>query len=232
MATPLKLMVENDFRDYEIIVESKESKQRKIIIRGPYIVTEKRNENGRVYSRSKMEKCVDVFNEKMIKTGRALGELEHPPTIEIDLKKACHRITSLEQDGNIWIGESVVLCTSADGTIKGTANGDALAAIVQYGGKPGMSTRGAGYANDRSGLVEEYELITVDAVSKPSGPGCFVKGILESKDFMINTHGYLVECAYTKLEKDLEYMPGQVGVNNREKQAKMERILREFINRI
>ena len=47
-------------------------------------------------------------------------------------------------------------------------------------------------------------LITIDTVLEPSGPGCYINDIIcEQKDYMINEHGIIVECAYNKLEKNL-----------------------------
>lgn len=234
MNKPLKLIVENEFNDFDIMItESTTSKgHTKIKIKGPFIVAEKRNENGRLYPRQLMEKSVDVFEKSMIQTSRAFGELEHPPTIEIDLNKACHLITDLKQEGDIWVGESVVLTSSPDGAIKGTPKGDILASLIQFGGKPGVSTRGAGYVNESDGMVEEYELVTEDVVSNPSGPGCFVNGILESKNFMLNVHGELMECAYDSFEKGIQQVSPHAGVHVRQNAQTLEQVFRQFIEQI
>jgi len=222
----LKLIIENDIYDYDIILEQDNANSPKFFkIRGPYVVANQKNANGRVYDASMMECSVNNFVTEMVSTGRALGELNHPDHTEIDPQRVCHRITSLSRDNNQWIGESIVLSSSPDGTIKGTPCGDILAAILQHGGKPGMSTRGVGNI-DESGLVNEYKLITVDSVSSPSGPGCFVDGILESKNFMINTHGDIIESAYRQFENGVKNLPSH------EKKAYLETILKKFIESI
>ena len=226
--TALKLIVENDFRDFDVILEQENPESiKKLKIRGPYIVSEQKNANGRTYRKSIMESAVNDFKRDFIETGRALGELNHPTHTEIDQKQACHRIIDLVEDGNSWIGTSLVLCSSQDGKIRGTPNGDILASIIQYGGKPGMSTRGVGSINE-SNVVDAYKMITVDCVSSPSGPGCFINGILESKNFMIDVHGDIIEASYNTLEKNLEKLPRHID----EKNEFLVSVIRSFIESI
>lgn len=224
----LKLITENDFFDYEVIVEQKNPSEPKFLkVRGPYIVTEEENANGRKYSKKMMEeKWVPEFIKDVVETGGGMGELNHPPNTDINPERICHKIINLKQDGNNWIGESVILSSSPDGKIKGTPNGDILASIVQHSCRIGMSTRGVGEINEDGMIDSEYKLITVDAVTNPSGPGCFVEGILESKNFMINTHGEIVEMAYNDLENGLKTLP------KNEKQVYVETILRKFLDKI
>ena len=165
---------------------------------GVDIVAEKKNANGRVYDRAVMEKAVDEFHTNYINMKRSVGELNHPDNTDINYEKACHMITGLKQDGNIWVGESKVLT--------GVPYGDLLAGLLENGVKVGMSTRGVGNVTG-SNRVDEYKLVAVDVVSNPSAPGAFVNGILESKNYMIDTHGDIVECAYAKLENDLTVLP-------------------------
>ena len=226
----LKLIIENEFRDYDVIVEQENPQSPKFMkITGPYIVAEEKNANGRIYKQNIMESAVEDYIDEYIKSGRAMGELNHPTHTEIDQKEVCHRVVDLKQDGNVWTGTSIVLCSSEDGKIKGTPNGDILASILQHGGKPGMSTRGVGNITE-SGIVDEYKLITIDAVSNPSGPGCYVDGILEAKSFMIDNHGDIVETAYNKLETKLEKMPNSNIVTIKEDY--MVNIIKEFIKSI
>lgn len=228
MSKPLKLITETDFRDYDVIIEQENPDAPKFLkVKGPYIVAEEKNANGRIYKRNIMESSVSTFKKELIDTGRAFGELNHPTHTEIDQKEVCHRVLDLVQEGNIWVGTSIILCSSPDGKIKGTPNGDILASILQHGGKPGMSTRGVGNINE-SGVVDEYQLITVDCVSNPSGPGCFVNGILEARNFMIDQHGDIVEIAYEKLEKDLMNLPTKME----EKNDHIIKVLKEFIKSI
>jgi len=77
----------------------------------------------------------------------------------------------------------------------------------------GFSTRCLGDVDD-DGVVKQLKMCAIDCVSNPSiGIFCetngnrFVNGILESKDFMIDMHGDIVEHSYNKLNKKLSKMP-------------------------
>lgn len=223
----LKLLVEHEINDYEVILEQESKDKPEILkIKGPYIITEARNSNGRLYKDPIMEKCVTEFDRDFIKTCRALGELNHPDHTEINPDRACHRILNLQRftDNKTkgWMGESVIL--------KGCPCGDIVTSIIKYGGKPGVSTRGVGNITE-SGIVDEYKLITVDVVTNPSGPGCFVNGILESKNYMINQYGDIIEQAYNKLTNSLNKIPTHSIHTDIGKQY-LDKVLREFIKSI
>jgi len=225
----MKLIVENDFNDFDIIIEQENpNKQKSIRVKGPYIVTEKKNANGRVYDEGLMDRCVNEWMKTTVAAGRALGEMNHPPHTEIDQERACHRVTDMVKDGKLWIGESVVLTSSPDGTIKGTPMGDILASIIQHGGKPGMSTRGVGEISESGRIDKDYKLITVDCVANPSGPGCFVNGILESKNFIIDTYGDIIEKQYEKFENGLKDIPTH-STRTDLGQAYVQNLIEQFI---
>jgi hypothetical protein len=86
--------------------------------------------------------------------------------------------------------------------------GDLLAGLIQNGVKIGMSTRGVGNLNQK-GIVDEYKLVSVDAVWNPSGPGCMAESLYESRGYMIDQHGTIrpVEQAYDKLTAALSHLP-------------------------
>jgi hypothetical protein len=74
-----------------------------------------------------------------------------------------------------------------------------------------MSSRGVGNINERQ-EVDDYKLVAVDAVWNPSGKlsdgsQCFINGIYESKNYMVDQYGYIVEMAYTKLDNTLANLP-------------------------
>ena len=201
----LKLIVDSvDAQSMEMIVEQKGPNDKKVLkIRGPYIATEKENKNGRIYGRALMEKVVGSYQKSHIKTGRAMGELEHPATTTINLENVCHLITEIEQNGNDFIGESIVM---------DTPKGQILQSIILAGGKIGCSTRGVGQVSDKNRVDEEYKLITIDVVHDPSGvtgnnEACFVDGIMESKEFVINKQGNIYEAKYAALENNLSHLP-------------------------
>ena len=106
-----------------------------------------------------------------------------------------------------------------------------MASLLAYGTKLGFSTRGVGEVSESTNEVTEFHLCTIDLVSNPSigmfcdsnGNRC-VNGILESKDFMVNTHGRIVEKAYSKLEKNI----GKLPVKRSARDIKVANAVHEF----
>jgi hypothetical protein len=60
--------------------------------------------------------------------------------------------------------------------------------MLESGVKLGVSSRGSGNVDDRSGEVSEFEIITVDIVAQPSAPGAYPTAIYEH--FMNSRGGY------------------------------------------
>ena len=103
-----KLLVEKtDPSEFEYIVEEKNNKsESRLYIKGPYMMASSVNKNKRVYDLDNMVQEVTRYEKEMIKTDRAMGELNHPTTAEVDLERACHIVTEMKQDGNIFYGKS------------------------------------------------------------------------------------------------------------------------------
>lgn len=122
---------------------------------------------------------------------------------EIDLSRLCHKILSLEHDekGKHFIGRSLVLSTPS---------GKILESLIKDKVKTGMSTKALGQikeSND-SNIVTNFYLVGVDAVYDPSYSSAFVNGILESKEFIINSDNKF-EQAYDKFESGLSKYPSR-----------------------
>ncbi|RMD45853.1 MAG: hypothetical protein D6834_03220, partial [Aquificota bacterium] len=225
----LYLIVENDFRDfeYEIIQEQvNDKKYPKFKIKGPYALSDTKNKNKRIYPEKILDTSINEYIENVVKTSNAFGEMNHPTREFVDYERACHLVNNLQKDGKVWIGESIVLTSSGDGVIKGTPQGDILASIIQHGGRPGISSRGVGKLDDKSNTVTEFKLIAFDCVSNPSTPGAFVDGILESKKFMIDEHGMILEQSYDRFEQEINNLPKKTDERN----EKMIKAINEFIN--
>lgn len=224
--TYLKLIVEDDFNDYKtLITESENSGFKKIKLVGPYIVADKNNNNKRKYIYEELKPEVDRFIKEMVESNRALGELEHPKYAYINPERAAIKIESLvlDESAKTWVGTSIVLASDPVNNIKGTPLGDILASLVQYGAKLGFSTRGVGTIEEA--IVKNYRITTVDCVTNPS-IGEFVEGILESKTFVINTHGMILEANYDQIEQDLR------NLHRKDKAVQVEKAVKRFINRI
>jgi hypothetical protein len=199
----LRLLVETPASEeqFEYIEEQKNIKGQSIMkIRGPYMACEEVNKNKRIYTESDMEREVNRYVQEMVIPKRALGELNHPASAEVDLERACHMVTSLRKDGKIIIGESIVLSTPV---------GQIVRSLINDGVKVGMSSRALGQLEEQSdgiNRVNEMRLIAVDCVADPSCPKAFVNGILESKQYVLGMDGKLEE-VYESFEKSIRGLP-------------------------
>jgi hypothetical protein len=199
----LRLLVETPAPEeqFEYILEEKNSKgPARLCIQGPYMVCNEVNKNQRIYEKTDMEREVNRYIKEMVNTQRAIGELNHPTSAEVNLERACHIVTNLKMEGNYVIGKSQVLSTPM---------GQLVRSLINDGVKVGMSSRALGKLNEEStgiNRVTDMRLIAVDCVADPSCPKAFVNGILESKQFVLAQDGQLEEI-YDKFEKALKSLP-------------------------
>jgi hypothetical protein len=205
MPSYLKLIGEADFANYDIITEKNQRTGESMFkIRGPYLMADRENGNGRIYPYKVLNPQVEKYVKERVETGGAMGELEHPDYTYVNLERACHKVTSLKEENKIWVGESVIL--------SGTPTGDIVTALLKHEARLGMSSRGVGKLSEKEesdsgpSVVESYFMICIDTVADPS-IGQYVDGILESKDFMVDRHGMIVEAKFDMLEKSLIKLP-------------------------
>jgi len=189
------------------------TKPRTMKFKGCFLVSERKNGNDRIYPYEILKKEVDRFRTELIETNRALMELEHSTSSEIDPVRASARILSLEEDNKTWVGEGVILCSDEKFGIRGTPCGDTLASLTQYGTNWGVSSRALGDVDDE-GIVKDLHLVTIDTVMNPSigemvttDGNRFVNGILESKQWVCNIHGEMVERKFNRFERRISKMP-------------------------
>jgi hypothetical protein len=196
-----KLITETPFFEFKPIVEERNlDKPSSLYIEGPFLMAEKKNRNGRIYSIDEMITEVHRYDEEMIKQDRAYGELNHPTSAEINPERACHRIVELHQDGNYFHGRSKILNTPLGHIVKN---------IILDGGKLGVSSRALGRITESpdGNRVSKLRLICCDVVADPSVDKAFVNGVLESKAWILNESSGQFEALYEKLEKDLSSLP-------------------------
>lgn len=204
MAKGLNLICETptlDLSDYTVAIEQANPYTPKTwTISGPFTEANKRNRNNRIYPLEEMVQQINEFNETLVSQHRALGELEHPQYPQINAAEACHLITELKQDGNLFIGKSKILSTPKGKVVEG---------LLQGGVKLGISSRSLGEV-DPNGVVTGFQLCTFDIVADPSCPAAFVDGILESKRFVCLGDGKY-ETIYEELDKKLATLPVDKG---------------------
>lgn len=205
MANAHKLLVETpDFESFTCISEEKNLKdgKRKLYLEGPYMMANEVNKNKRCYDLTEMVSEVRRYTDECIKNGRALGELNHPSTVDIDLSRACHNVINLRQEGNYFIGKSQVLSTPM---------GKIVENLIDDGVTPGVSTRCLGQLEpdplkEDINRVKNMKLVAIDVVADPSCPKAFVNGILESKQWILDNNGEFSE-AYDFFEESLISLP-------------------------
>jgi hypothetical protein len=174
----MKLITE-EIESVEVITENVSGKKT-LYIQGPFLQTEQKNRNGRVYRREIMEREVKRYSDSYINKGRALGELGHPDGPTVNLDRVSHKIVSLEQKGNDFIGKAQILSTPM---------GKIAESLLKEGVTLGVSSRGIGSVTQhRDGYMEvgeDFMLATAaDIVADPSAPDAFVQGIMEGKEWI------------------------------------------------
>lgn len=198
----MKLITEHK-QEVQILTEEKDGKK-EYYIEGIFLQSELKNHNGRVYPKRVMENAVKTYTDKYIKTGRALGELTHPQSCQINPDRVSHLITELREDGTNYIGKAKVLDTPCGRIVEG---------LLKGGVKLGVSSRGMGTLKERhDGIMEvsdDFTLATAaDIVTDPSGPDCFVDGILEGVEW-IYVDGRYVEKHIEQATKAIKQAPAR-----------------------
>ena len=174
----MKLITE-EIEQVEVIVESRNGKKN-LYIEGVFLQSEMKNRNGRVYPKQTLMREVNRYNENFVEKCRALGELGHPDGPTVNLDRVSHKIVSLKEDGNNFIGKAKILSTPM---------GKIASNLLGEGVKLGVSSRGVGSlskTNEGYSVVgEDFTLATAaDIVADPSAPDAFVDGIMEGKEWV------------------------------------------------
>jgi len=181
------------FDKLEVIKEQDGEGKKVFRLRGPFLEADIKNKNGRLYSKELLVREVNDFVTSKIKKNRSMGELDHPENPQINLERVSHIIESLEMKDNVGYGVAKLIDTPM-GRIAKT--------LVDEGIIVGMSTRGVGTLDGET-VKEDYKLITVDIVADPSAPNCFVEGVLENKEYVINGD-QIVEIAIQNLQRKVD----------------------------
>ena len=202
MGLKLKLIAEHPetFTNFEIIEEQNNlGKPSTLYVAGNMIGCNQKNKNGRYYDFDNTRSEVNRYIEEMVKPGRAMGELNHPSSADVNLERACHMITEFRETDEGFYGKAKVLSTPC---------GQILRALINDGVSIGMSTRALGSLKEGNdyNLVENMHLVAVDAVADPSYSKAFVNGILESRSYVIDQDGSFEEI-YDNFDKAIKKLP-------------------------
>ena len=168
-----------NFDQAQIVLERAED-GKSMHLNGICIQGDIRNANQRVYPVSEISKAVKTLNEQIAGGYSVLGEVDHPADLKINLDRVSHMITKMWMDGPNGYGKLKILPTPM---------GKLIETMLESGVKLGVSSRGSGnVAEDGSGKVNDFEIITVDVVAQPSAPGAYPTPVYEH--IMNNQGGY------------------------------------------
>ena len=176
-----------------------------LYMKGICIQGAKENANGRTYPVVEISRAVDTVNEQIKNGLSVLGEVDHPEDLKINLDRVCHTVEGMWMNGSDGYGKLKILPTPMGQLVK---------TMLDSGVKLGVSSRGSGNVDDRTGHVSDFEIVTVDVVAQPSAPNAYPTAIYEG--LMNMKYGHRV----------LE-IAKEVGQDN-----KVQRYLKEEIKRL
>ena len=216
----MKLITE-EINQVQFIVEESNGK-RSLFIEGVFLQGNVKNRNGRVYRTETLKREVDRYITEHVNRGRALGELGHPDGPVVNLDRVSHKIVSLRQEGNNFVGRAKLLETPMGKIAKN---------LIEEGVTLGVSSRGVGSLKEtKKGykvVGEDFMLATAaDIVADPSAPDAFVQGIMEGKEWFYD-NGIL-------REKQIDDTVSTINklVESRELQEKKVELFQNFLSNL
>ena len=172
-------LIREEIESVDFLVEERNGKK-SMYIEGVFLQGNIKNRNGRMYPMETLRREVSRYNENHVVAGRALGELGHPDGPTVNLDRVSHKIVSLKENGDNFIGKAKILSTPM---------GKIAQSLIGEGVRLGVSSRGIGSLKQtREGVNivgDDFMLATAaDIVADPSAPDAFVEGIMEGKDWV------------------------------------------------
>lgn len=148
----------------------------KVRMRGEFARCGVATENKRVYPHRLWEREINRLSRPM-QERQLYGELDHPSDGRTQLARVSHILTNLEIKDGVVYGEAEILDTE---------RGKNLKAILQAGGKVGISSRGFGETrtNEKGEEVvqDNYRLQTFDFVADPADQNAFPEVFYEHRE--------------------------------------------------
>lgn len=176
----------------EMINESMEKNNGRLLVKGVLQRADAKNQNGRVYPQEVLMREAKKYSDINIKERRALGELDHPDSSVVNLNNVSHNIVEMHWSGKDLVGTVEILSTPS---------GNILKELFKCGIKLGISSRGLGsvkqLGENSVEVQDDFELIAFDFVSNPSTHGAFLKPMNESVD----RTNLIQSTKYTKVNK-------------------------------
>jgi hypothetical protein len=154
----------------QVLEESDMTGGKHLYLKGICIEGNKRNANERVYPLHEITKAVTTINQQIKEGNSVLGEVDHPDDLKINLDRVCHSVEGMWMDGDAGCGKLKILPTPM---------GELIKTLIQSGIRLGVSSRGSGNVDERTGHVSDFEIVTIDVVAQPSAPNAYPKAIYE-----------------------------------------------------
>jgi len=191
-------LIKEHIEDVRYLTEKTEDGKKQMYIEGIFLVGDAVNRNNRMYKMDTLRNEVARYTKDLIESNRALGELGHPDTPSLNLERVSHKIVSLKENGNTFVGKALIM---------ETPYGQIAKNLIDSGVNLGVSSRALGsvvMTKEGYNLVQDdLRLATAaDIVADPSAPGAFVQGIMENKEWMY-LEGRFVE-------SDIDYAKKQI----------------------
>jgi hypothetical protein len=164
------VLIENIRPEAANLIIEDNQKTRSSYLSGIFMQADVLNGNQRKYPLAEITTAVNDINRRIKEGMSVFGELNHPDNLSIDLNNVSHIITEMYMDGANAIGKARI--------IENHPKGQIVKAILEAGGKLGVSSRGSGNVNE--GVVSQFSLVTVDIVATPSAPNAFPGHVMES----------------------------------------------------
>ena len=182
--------------------DSADGNGKNLYMKGIFIEGGVKNANQRVYPVHEIEKAVTTINEQISNGNSVLGEVDHPDDLKINLDRVSHMIEKMWMDGPAGFGKLKILPTPM---------GNLVRTMLESGVKLGVSSRGSGNVDDRTGHVSDFEIVTVDVVAQPSAPNAYPKAIYEGLMNMKYGHRLLEVAKEASQDNRVErYLKGEV----------------------
>lgn len=183
--------------DVKYLTEETSDGKKNLYIEGIFLQSEIENKNHRIYPKHLMDREVTRYVKEAVNTGRGWGELGHPDTPSINLDRVSHRIISLKEDGNNYIGKAII-------TEEG--HGKIVRGLIGCGGQLGVSSRGLGSLKaikEAQMVQDDFYLATAgDIVADPSAPDALVQSIMENKEWVWD-NGIIKEAHITEIKTNV-----------------------------
>jgi len=144
------------------LLEDKGDGSGKVIARGEFARADRATANRRLYPYSLWERELTRLSKQLTER-KVFGELDHPMDGRTQLKRVSHLVTKLWIENGKVMGEAEIL---------NTTEGKNLQAILEGGGKVGVSSRGFGTTKPNMKgedvVQDDYRLMTFDFVADPA----------------------------------------------------------------